>query len=89
MRTTVRLPGDLLRRAKRKAAADGRSLTSLIEDGLRRVLAEELPVKRKRRALPRISAAKGGLMPGVDPTKLSDLDEIDDIERLRHPVRRK
>jgi hypothetical protein len=39
-RTTVRLPEDLLKRAKRKAAAEGRTLTSLIEDGLRRVIAE-------------------------------------------------
>ena len=34
-RTTVRLPSELLKRAKRMAAAEGRTLTSLIEDGLR------------------------------------------------------
>jgi toxin-antitoxin system PIN domain toxin len=39
-RTTVRLPPELLRRAKRKAAAEGRTLTSLIEDGLWLVVAE-------------------------------------------------
>jgi predicted DNA binding CopG/RHH family protein len=38
-RTTVRLPEDLVARAKRKAAAEGRTLTSLIEDGLRLVTA--------------------------------------------------
>ena len=38
MRTTVHLPDDLLKRAKKKAAADGRTLTSLIEEGLRLVL---------------------------------------------------
>jgi len=32
MRTTVRLPDDLLLRAKRKAAEEGRTLTSLIEE---------------------------------------------------------
>ena len=37
-RTTVRLPEDLVRRAKHKAASEGRSLTALIEDGLRRVV---------------------------------------------------
>ena len=36
-RTTVRLPPELLRRAKRKAAAERRTLTELIEDGLRMV----------------------------------------------------
>ena len=39
-RTTVRLPKDLLIRAKRKAAAERRTLTSLIEEGLRAVTAE-------------------------------------------------
>ena len=39
-RTTVRLPQDLISRAKRKALVEGRSLASLIEDGLRRVLDE-------------------------------------------------
>src|SRR6266702_1379645 len=39
-RTTVRLPADLLKRARRKAAAERRTLTSLIEDGLRSVVAE-------------------------------------------------
>ena len=35
MRTTVRLDDDLLREAKRVAAEEGRTLTSLLEDGLR------------------------------------------------------
>lgn len=48
-RTTVRLPPDLLARARKKAAAEGRTLTSLIEEGLRhevdrhRRVAEEKP----------------------------------------------
>jgi predicted DNA binding CopG/RHH family protein len=47
-RTTVGLPEDLLKRAKRKAAAEGRTFTSLIEDGLRRVISEnEADAKRK------------------------------------------
>jgi hypothetical protein len=50
-RTTVRLPRDLLRRAKRKAAEEGCTLTALIEDGLRRVLSNEQQ-KAKRPAGP-------------------------------------
>jgi hypothetical protein len=46
-RTTVRLPEDLIRLAKRKAADEGRSLTSLIEDGLRRVVADERKAPKK------------------------------------------
>jgi hypothetical protein len=81
-RTTVRLPADLLTRAKRKAAAERRTLTSLIEDGLRLVMAEGgKPVKR-RRVLPPISKATGGSMPGVDLTDLSALTEIDDLDQV-------
>jgi predicted transcriptional regulator len=39
-RTTVRLPEELKRRAMRVAADKGRTLTSLIEEGLRSDIAE-------------------------------------------------
>jgi predicted DNA binding CopG/RHH family protein len=39
MRTTVRLRDDLLERAKKRAAEEGRTLTSLIEEGLTLALA--------------------------------------------------
>jgi hypothetical protein len=78
-RTTVRLPQDLLSRAKRKAAAEGRTLTALIEDGLRLVVAGQKETKAKR-VLPPISKASGGLMPGVDLSTLSALQEADDLE---------
>lgn len=89
MRTTIRLPDDLLRRAKRKAAADGRTLTALIEDGLRSVLADTPHSKPKKRVMPRISRAKGGLMPGIDPTKMWELDEADDLDRIRPLAKQK
>jgi len=80
-RTTVRLPDDLVRRAKRKAAAEGRSLTALIEDGLRRVLNERAPVGKPKRALPPVSTATGGLMPGIDLNETAALQEMDDLGR--------
>lgn len=40
MRTTINLPESLLRAAKERAAAQGRTLTSLIAEGLRSVLQE-------------------------------------------------
>ena len=87
MRTTVRLPSDLLRRAKRKAAAEERTLTSLIEEGLRAVVDERpKPAKRRRVVLP-VSKATGGLMPGVDLTRFSDYQEQEDleyVERMKH-----
>jgi hypothetical protein len=85
-RTTVRLPEDLIRRAKRKAAEEGRSLTALIEDGLRRVLSERPPgAKAGRVSLP-VSSASGGLMPGIDLNDTAALQEMDDLDaagRLR------
>lgn len=82
-RTTIRLPEDLVRRAKRKAAAEGRSLTALIEEGVRRVLNEKSSGKRADRVLPPISAKAGGLIPGVDLNDSAALQEIEDTER--HP----
>jgi hypothetical protein len=78
-RTTVRLPPDLVRRAKHKAAEQGRSLTALIEEGLRRVVDESRLARSSARILPRVSAAKGGLVPGInldDPV----WRESDDLE---------
>ena len=82
-RTTVRLPEDLVRRAKRKAVTEGRSLTALIEDGLRRVLKESPPAGRTRRILPPVSSAAGGLMPGINLDETAALQEMDDLERAR------
>ena len=88
-RTTVRLPPDLLSRAKRKAAAEGRTLTSLIEDGLRRVIAENRTAGKTARVLPRISRATGGPMPGVDLSDLSSLQEMDDLDYVERMTRSK
>jgi Ribbon-helix-helix protein, copG family len=86
MRTTVRLPDDLLRRAKRKAAAEGRTLTQLIEDGLRAVVDEMPKSARRRRVVLPVSKGTGGPEPGIDVTRLSEIQEMEDleyIERLR------
>jgi hypothetical protein len=85
-RTTVRLPADLVRRAKKKALAEGRSLTALIEDGLRKVLDELGPAARRTRVLPPVSAAKGGLVPGInldDSAALQELEDLSGSGRLR------
>jgi len=81
-RTTVRLPPDLLARAKRRAAEEGRTLTALIEEALQRILANRPEVARPKRRLPRISKARGGTLPGVDLTDISSLEELADIDLL-------
>jgi hypothetical protein len=53
----------------------------LIEDGLRRVLADKPP---RSVAMPPVSKATGGFAPGV--SSLRDVDELEDVEyveRLR------
>jgi hypothetical protein len=86
-RTTVRLPEALLDRARKKAAAEGRTLTSLIEEGLRAVVGERAKRATAKRVLPRVSKATGGLMPGIDPAKLAtiaqELDDIEYVERMK------
>ncbi len=85
-RTTVRLPEELIKRAKRKAAAEGRTLTALIEEGLRLILVGK-PKGKAKRVLPPVSDAKGGPWPGIDITDGSALQEMDDleyVERMKH-----
>ncbi|MDQ3774998.1 MAG: DUF2191 domain-containing protein [Pseudomonadota bacterium] len=74
MRTTIRLSDDLLHRAKKKAAEQGRTLTSLVEEGLKTVLAESKAARRTRVQLP-ISKRSGGTLPGVDLNRSSDLQD--------------
>ena len=85
-RISVRLPADLLNRARRKAAAEARTLASLIEEGLRLVVAENKRAAKEGRVMPRISVATGGLLPGIDLTNsaaLQMMDDMDLIERMR------
>jgi hypothetical protein len=82
-RTTVRLPEELVAKAKRKALAEGRTLTALIEDGLRRVLNEQARPHAVRKVSLPVSSAGGGLMPGIDIDNAAALQEMDDLEYLR------
>jgi hypothetical protein len=80
MRTTIRLDDDLLREAKALAGRTGRTLTAVIEDGLREVLARH----RRGRERPRIALPtfKGsGLRPGVDLDDTAGLLDILDADR--------
>ena len=79
-RTTVRLPAELLRKAQRKAAAEGRTLTALMEDGLRYIVSDKPQDEKRERIMPRVSSATGGLLPGVSFTKFSEYQEMEDLE---------
>ncbi len=80
MRTTVRLDDDLLRQAKALAARTGRTLTALIEDGLRETLARHS--RRQERPRVALPTFKGkGLQPGVDLDDTAGLLDIMDGSR--------
>lgn len=67
MRTTIRLEDSLLRRAKKLAAGQGKSLTALIEEALRTLLAHSSNRANTRHkvTLP-VSQSRGGPLPGID-----------------------
>ena len=66
-RTTVRLNEDLLREAKKVATESGTTLTALISDSLRKLLAERnQPKKRKTVRLQVFRPARPGTWPGVN-----------------------
>ena len=73
-RMTIRLSDELLRKARKKAAEQGRTLTSLVEEGLKNVLAEAKPARRTLVRLP-VSVASGGTLPGIDLNRSSDLED--------------
>jgi hypothetical protein len=81
-RTTVRLPRDLLNRAKRKALAEQRTLTSLIEEGLRLVVHQRRKLPRIDRGPLPLSTATGEPLPGVDISDSAALQEMEDLEYI-------
>jgi hypothetical protein len=80
--TTVGLPEDLLNRAKRKAAAENRTLTSRIEDGVRAIVGGNRRTEKRKSVMPRVSKAGGGLMPGIDLT-VQEADDLDYVRRMQ------
>ncbi|HUF46635.1 MAG TPA: type II toxin-antitoxin system VapB family antitoxin [Vicinamibacterales bacterium] len=80
MRTTIRLDPHLLAEAKKLAAASGRTVTAVIEEALREVVA-----RRRRRPgakRPRLTTVGGrGVQPGVDLDDTSALLDLMDSSR--------
>jgi hypothetical protein len=79
MKTTLDIDDDLLARAKALSARERKSLTRLIEEGLR--LRLRGPARRSRRAAPALAIhrGKGGVVAGIDPTcNRSMFDAADD-----------
>ncbi|MCU0314057.1 MAG: type II toxin-antitoxin system VapB family antitoxin [Solirubrobacteraceae bacterium] len=77
MRTTITIDDDLLREAKQRAAAEGRTLSDLVGEGLRERLARhEAPPPRPFRL---VTFGGRGLRPGVDlSSNAAVLDLLDE-----------
>ena len=79
MKTTLDIDDELLVKAKALSARERKSLTSLIEEGLRLRLRRASFAKHSPRIALAVYRGKGGLIPGVDPlSNRSLLDAADD-----------
>lgn len=83
MRTTIRLPDDLIAKAKKLAADTHRTLTAVIEDALRGALARHHHSRRKTQPTRLITFRGTGLLPGVDLDDSAALLEV--MESARAP----
>jgi hypothetical protein len=80
MRTTINLPDGLAEAAKRRAAEEGRTFTSLLEEGLRVVL-ETRPDPQPSPELPAYGDPSGRFL--VDPLDRAALWEALDADGAR------
>ena len=76
MRTTLNIPDDLAKEAKRRALEEGGTLTDLLVRGLR----SQLGSKLGNRPLP-VSSAQGGLARGLRWDRLEPARAEDDAYR--------
>lgn len=85
MRTTIRIDDALYRQVKVRSAATGRTVASVIEDAVRRALADEDSATRSPFTIR--SSGAGGLRPGVDLSSSAamrdSLDEDRPVDELR------
>ena len=83
MRTTIRLDDDLLVEVKQIAARSNKTLTSVIEDALREMLARQRRTE-ERTPVRLTTASGGGLQPGVDLDDSAALLSL--MEEFRDPA---
>ena len=79
MRTTIRIDDALYRQVKARSAAAGRTVASVIEDAVRRALADEDSAERHPFTV--LASGAGGLRPGMDLSSSAGLREALDEDR--------
>jgi len=86
MRTTVRLDERLLREAKEFAARERRTLTAVIDDALRQLLARTAVPRGQRRSVQLVTFRGAGVRPGAD---LDDSAALADLMAEGEPVEKR
>lgn len=81
MRTTIRLDDDLLAEIKKLAVSSNRTMTAIIEDALRQMLAQHREIETRRQPVRLITVDGNGPLPGVDLDDSTALLEL--MERGR------
>jgi hypothetical protein len=81
MRTTVDLPGDLVKRAKIAAVQRGTSLREFIGQALERELAIQ-PPSRRRMTAPPVTLRNGTVVPALSNTDVAEMFQREDEQRL-------
>ena len=85
MRTTIRINDQLLAEVKQLAARTGQTLTAIIEEALRQMLARQQQMAQ-RPPVELITVSGNGLQPGVDLDDSAALLEL--MEAFDDPTRR-
>lgn len=81
MRTTITIEDQLLARLKHRAAASGETVSGLIEDSVRLMLAQAEPSARdEEQAFRVVTYGKGGRFTELDVDRVSTLQELDDLD---------
>jgi hypothetical protein len=84
MRTTIQLDDELLAEAKQLAARTGRTLTGIIEEALRAMLAGQQGAAQRYQV--RLTTVSGhGVQPGVDPDDSAYLLDLMKGDHVRGP----
>ncbi len=96
MKTTLNIDDELYRRLKAKAALEGRKVTELVEEGVRVIVQQRSPVRKRenRVKLPLVPAKPGqgkmfeGMTSEEIHRRLADLEGEADLEGHEASLRR-
>ena len=89
MRSTFDLPDDLLKRAKIAAVKRGSTLRDLVAEALRRLLADQAALERKRMTEAPVRLPPGHTIPIRSNSEIAKIFEQEDIAQLNDVYRRR